>query len=245
MRLGGSLPPHSTQNPVGSSRDKGQSERVVQPGPNQDGRPFLPVFCRMLQQNQAPQPLSPRQPESRGLGSSRKLSQDHLPLRSHLTEGKLRPRVGPGLVWALSRDGRTRFPSRPPVSHLGAPTPRAPPSPLQARPTLGPTPRGPATHPSTPLHACTAHGDLAGPQAAQQSSEEMGMRPAPRLRRHQTWGGPRTSMAAELIQGVDGRISCEVHRRTVREAPDPGLPPQSSPPIKLHHSRCLPHSVTG
>lgn len=73
------------------------------------------------------------------------------------------------------------------------------------------------------------------------------MRPAPRLPAAPDLGWTKDFMRRQSSsRALMGRISCEVHRPgRSEEAPRPGLPPQSSPPIKLHHSRCLPHSVTG
>ena len=39
-----SCPPTAPKTPIGAAGTTDRSERVAQPGPNQDGRPFLPVL---------------------------------------------------------------------------------------------------------------------------------------------------------------------------------------------------------
>lgn len=74
-----------------------------------------------------------RQPESRGW-EARQLSQDHLPLRSHLTAGKLRPRVGPGLVWAQQGTEEPGFEAGLQSPTSGPQPPGARPAPSRPRP---------------------------------------------------------------------------------------------------------------
>ena len=73
------------------------------------------------------------------------------------------------------------------------------------------------------------------------------MRPAPRLPAAPGLGWTKDFMRRQSSsRALMGRISCEVHTQgRSEEAPPPGLPPQSSPPIKPYYSSCLPHSVTG
>ena len=71
------------------------------------------------------------------------------------------------------------------------------------------------------------------------------MRPVPRLPAAPGLGWTKDFMRRQSSsRALMGRISCEVHMPRWSEAA-PHLPPQASPLIKLHHSSCLPHSVTG
>lgn len=176
----------------------------------------------------------------RGLGSSAALPgppSPEVPSHSGQTEAKS------GRWPCLDSTGgqRTRIRSRPPVSPPGAPPcPEARPAPP------GHAPPAPCDS-SAPLHASAAHGDLAGPQAVAElggDGDEAGAQ-APGSTRLGVDEGLHE--AAEFVQGVDGANQLRgAHARMVRaHPPAPSLLPQSSPPIKLHHSSCLPHSVTG
>lgn len=248
--MGDVLPP--TQHPKPRSEQQGQRTEAREwssPAPTKTGAHSCP--CSM----DAPaEPDGSARPESGGW-EVRQLSQDHLPLRSHLTEDKLRPRVGHGLVWAQQGAEEPGFETGL-ISHLGAPTRRGTPSPLPTTPSFtprwGPTRLEVRPRPlrrlciHAPLHAGGAHGDLAGPQAVAElggDGDEAGAQ-APGSTRLGVDQGLHE--AAELVQGVDGANQLRgAHAGKVKGGPPPGLLPQSSPPIQLHHSSCLPHSVTG
>lgn len=81
------------------------------------------------------------QPESGGW-EVQQLSQDHLPLKSHLTVGKLRPRVGGGLVWTQQAAKEPGFEAGLQSRLLGPHPAQRPAQPLPATPPPPPvTPR--------------------------------------------------------------------------------------------------------